>query len=90
MGMNSDDVQKFINKLRTDRDELRLRMHLASMEVRDEWEELEGRWDKLEARLQNAGETLAESGREVGEGLEIVVDELGSAYGRIRKRLADD
>jgi hypothetical protein len=33
-----------IDNLKKERDELNVKMHLASMEVRDEWEEIEKKW----------------------------------------------
>ncbi|MCZ6867953.1 MAG: hypothetical protein O7G84_00445, partial [Gammaproteobacteria bacterium] len=69
------------------RDELRVQIHLATMEAKDEWEELEKKWQQLEPRLAQAKDGIVETSRTVGAGLEVVAEELGAAYRRIRERL---
>ena len=80
-------VREAVAKLRTERDELRVQMHLAAAEVRDEWEELEEGWDALEARLTAAGHEAADASRDVGAALALVSEEVAIAYRRIRDRL---
>jgi CBS domain-containing protein len=45
----NDEVQRGISELRTLRDEIRLDLHLASMDLRDEWTTLAGKLPNLEA-----------------------------------------
>ena len=37
--------------LRQARDELRVQMHLAKADARDEWEKLEPKWDEFQEKL---------------------------------------
>ena len=76
-----------VAKLRQERDELRVRMHLAKAEVRDEWDELERKWSRLEARVKAAREETREASRDVGSAFGALADEIGSAYRRIRRQL---
>ena len=39
--MTGDRLEDLIDSLKTQRDELRVQMHLAKAEIRDEWEEIE-------------------------------------------------
>jgi hypothetical protein len=73
--------------LRQERDELRVRMHLAKAEIRDEWEALERKWSHLEGRMRVAGDETREASREVGSAFSVLADEIGSAYRRIRRQL---
>lgn len=84
-----DRVREAVGRLRTERDELRVRMHLAAAEVREEWEELEEKWDHLEARLEGASKEAASSAQEVMAALGLLGDEISGAYERIRHRLKD-
>lgn len=89
MAIDKEDLAQIAAKLKEERDELRVRMHLASMEIKDEWEELEKRWQHLEPKLAEAKDEVVETSRAVGAGLEVIAEELGAAYRRIRERLKE-
>lgn len=76
-----------MEKLRQQRDELRLKLHLGKAELKEEWEALEGKWEHLEGRMKDVTEEARESSREVGAAFGVVADELGEAYRRIRRKL---
>ncbi|MBT4161995.1 MAG: hypothetical protein HOC70_14820 [Gammaproteobacteria bacterium] len=76
----TDEFDKMIENLKTLRDEIRVQVHLAKAEVKDEWEELEPKFEQLEEKLSDA----AEETREV---VNVVAEELTSAYRRIKERL---
>lgn len=64
------------------RDEVRLKLNLASMEARDEWEKLEERWEQFRRKAD-----LDETAAGVGGSVDDLVDELRKGYERIRKAL---
>lgn len=80
--------EEIVSRLRQERDEIRLKMHLAKAEIRDEWETLEGKWEHLEDRLASVAGETREAGKGVGTAFGIVADELGEAYRRIRSKLS--
>lgn len=71
------DIEKSLEALRTLRDEVRVRLHLASMDVKDEWE-------KLEPRLLEV-EQVAES---FTEATSAAVTEAVTRLKRLRSRLS--
>ena len=82
-------LQEAINKLKQERDELKLQMHLASMEARDEYDRLSDKCDKLSdeyAPLQNAVEETAEN---VWTALGMVADELKHGFKRVREAVSE-
>jgi len=80
-----DDV---LAKLKQERDELALKMHLGKMEAADEWEKLEAKWHELTARqMPPAKEAADEAGVGVGLAVELAVEELKKGYEKIRKLL---
>jgi chromosome segregation ATPase len=85
--MAKPNLDQILADLRQQRDELRLQMHLAKAEVRDEWDELEKKWQHLEGRLGRAAGEAKSSAQNVGAALDQVAEEIGSAYRRIRKTL---
>ncbi len=74
-----DDMKEELEQLR---DEIKLKMHLASMDAKEEWGDLEKKWDDFNAR---AG--LAQSGEEIGDALDLLGDELKRAFVRFKNAL---
>lgn len=78
------DAAALAARLRTERDELRVQLHLAGAEARAEWERLEPRLAEYEARAARVGEAAGDAARDVGSALGILGEELAAGYARIR------
>lgn len=87
--MNTEKLKAKLRDLEVHREELRVQMHLARAEVRDEWDETEKKLKALQKKVAAARDKTEKASRELGEDLRIVADEIGSAYRRIRERLQD-
>lgn len=79
--------QKAMGKLRQERDELRLQVHLGKAELKEEWEGLEHKWETLEARMADAAGEARDASQDVVAAIGVLTDELGHAYRRIREKL---
>lgn len=79
------EIDDLVGVLRTQRDDLRVRLHLAKAEVRDEFEDLEGKWSHLESRLGQLKNASKESADEVGAAAGQLAEEIGAAYERLKK-----
>ncbi len=64
------------------RDEVHLKLHLASMDARVEWEKLEARWQEFRSKAE-----LDETAGEVGDAASELYKELRKGYERFRKAL---
>ena len=71
---------KIVADLKQLRDEARVKAHLGTMTLKDEWETLEQKWRTFEARAK-----LDRSAKDVGAALELLGAELKAAYERIAK-----
>jgi len=78
------DLDDLWDELRQKRDELRVQMHLASKEVQEEWEELEGKMNHFSSTAK-----LGETGEGVGKALGQVGAELKQGYARIKEAIKD-
>ena len=78
-------LEKLVEELRQARDELQVQMHLAKAEVKDEWDELEGKWEDFHAHSSRVGQEAGEAAEEVGDALQLLGEELRKGYRRIRK-----
>ncbi|MCG8590098.1 MAG: hypothetical protein MJE66_12475 [Proteobacteria bacterium] len=82
-----DRLIEDVDKLRQVRDELRVKLHLARADARDQWDRLEKSWQHAEARLRVIRDESKESLEEVSEALQLVVDEIRDGYDHLRKLL---
>ena len=88
--MQDDKLEKFWQDIKTQRDELRVQMHLAKSELKDEWEALEKKWPEAEHKLEKFADEVEDSAGELRESLDVIGSELKDTYRRIRTRLKDD
>jgi len=75
-------LRRMLEDLKRERDEIRVKLDLARMEARDEWEELEEDLREMERRLDDFGEEARRSASKLGK-------ELGDAFRRLRRTLKD-
>ena len=80
-------LEELITKLKQERDELRVQIHLAKAEAKDEWEELEKKWDILENKLAALKRETKDASKDIGAALGVLSEEIANAYKRIRKKL---
>ena len=79
-----NDVRSLFDDLRTQRDELVVKLHLARADARDEWQALEKKWEHVKARIGMVGREAGEVAEDVGEAARGVLDELKKGYARLR------
>ena len=78
------EFDDLIEDLKQKRDELRVQMSLASMELKDEWEELEAKMEDFVSKAK-----LGETGEGVGKALGELGNEIKLGYERIKKAIKD-
>ena len=91
MGTTDDIKHKYqdmIQSVKTERDELRVKMHLANLEVQEEWAVVEKKWDQFKHKTGELEGAASESSHELGEALSILGDELKQSYRRFKSVVA--
>jgi predicted nucleic acid-binding Zn-ribbon protein len=83
----SEKMDAVLADLKTQRDELRVKLHLLKAEAKEEWNEVEKSWGHLESRMKQVKEQAAESSEDIGAAGKQLAEEIGRAYQRIRKTL---
>ncbi|MEM9208177.1 MAG: hypothetical protein AAGA61_02930 [Pseudomonadota bacterium] len=79
------DIDDILEDLKQRRDELRVQIHLASKDLQDEWDELEGKMKSFSERAQI--EATAEG---IGDALGGLGQELKLGYERLRDAVKKD
>jgi len=76
-------------KLAAERDELNLKLHLASMEAKEEFAGAEKMWDQVKLKAGDIADDSVETSDEFISAAKVVGEELKDAYQRIAKRIKD-
>ncbi len=76
------EEKKIKQELQELRDELALKIHLASMEGKEEWEKLESKWEKFSSSAH-----LDETADNVSAALKLLGNEIKEGYHRLKKAL---
>ena len=65
------------------RDEVRVRLHLAGAELREEWERAEVKWARLEGEVERLKKEAKRPSQEILRGARGLLEDLSDAYARI-------
>ena len=76
MGVFKDESTKVISELQTLRDEIKLKLHLASAEGRDAWNKLEPQLYQFEKSVEAAADATAGELRNAGAELKSSLERL--------------
>jgi vacuolar-type H+-ATPase subunit D/Vma8 len=79
------DFEDLVADLKQKRDELRVKIHLASKEAQDEWEELEEKMQDFSSKAE-----LGKTTEGLGDALGKLGQELKLGYRRIRSAIKED
>ena len=72
-------------KLATERDELRVKAHLAKMDAREEMEGMEGKWDAFKEKMSEI--ELSEVSEDVREAADKLAEELREGYEKLKNKI---
>lgn len=80
-------LSKELAELQTMRDELKVKLHLAAADARDQWDALERKWERAQEELARVGNHAKEPLEEIGSATRGLVDELKKGYARVKEQL---
>lgn len=80
-------IDEMLASLKTQRDELALKMHLGKAEAKDEWDRLEKKLADLRRQAGPARAVAADTAKNVGSAMELAGEEIKKGYERIRAML---
>lgn len=83
------EFNKLVEKLKMERDEINLKIHLASMDAKEEFAEAEKKWVLVKTKASEIADDAIETSEEYVTKAKIVGEELKEAYNRISKRLSE-
>ncbi|MDH3270415.1 MAG: hypothetical protein OEN56_03740 [Gemmatimonadota bacterium] len=87
MATNKEKLQDILQRLEQERDELKVKVGLAKLEAREEWEELEKKMEGLRGRMKVVGDEAKEASGDVGAAFDVVAEEIKDGFNRLRNLL---
>lgn len=90
MSEQRNSLDEVISKLKQERDELQLQMHLASMDAKDEYERLSGKCDDLTDQYEPVKDAVEDTTENIFAALGMVADELKVGFQRVRKAITEE
>jgi uncharacterized coiled-coil DUF342 family protein len=86
-GKLEDSIEDAFDSLAQQRDELRVQVHLAGMEVGEKWDELEEQWQQLAARKDQLQRELEPTLDDARVAWLMLKDEILEGYKTLRRHL---
>jgi uncharacterized protein YeaO (DUF488 family) len=83
------ELEKLLEYLKQERDEINLKLHLGQKELRDEMQEVEKQWDEFRQRGEKALQAADDSSEDVAAALKLLGEEIKSGFEKIRKSLSN-
>lgn len=83
--MVKEEMQGLLDKLASQRDELRLQASLARLEAREEWQELEAKLEQLRGKASQASTVAGDAGQDIAAAARLLGEEIGRGYERLRR-----
>lgn len=81
------ELKQLLETLQQERDELKVKMHLAKLDLQDEWEKIEKKWPEFQSRAEEIVEGTKDVADEVVDSVKVVGEEIKATYERIRQRI---
>lgn len=88
MGLQ-EEFSWLVDKLKLERDELKLKLHLASMDAKKEYEDAEKVWGQVKAKASDIADDAVDTSEDFIAKSKVVGEELKDTYKRIAKRLSE-
>ncbi|CAH1387845.1 hypothetical protein [Candidatus Nitrotoga sp. M5] len=79
------DIEDIIESLKQQKDEIKLQIHLAKAEARDEWPELEKKCKELMSKTDALRKEASDVSGDVIKAAKVVADEIKRGFDRIQK-----
>lgn len=80
-------IERLIQDLKQQRDELRLQLHLGGKEIKDEWEKIDDKLAQMTHQYQPLKHAVHESASDVWDAIKLLGSEVRGGFENIRKSL---
>lgn len=76
-------LEEIISSLKQERDQIRVRLHLAGMEAKDEYERLSSKTEELLSQYEPLKDAVGETSEDVFSALSLAAGEMKNGFSKI-------
>ena len=87
MGYTFEDLKELLDDLTRQRDAIKVKLHLAKADIRDEWDKLETKWTDVRGKLDTLTDEAEKTTESVTTAAGLLADEIKKGYRRIKNAL---
>ena len=87
MSGDTSRLDELIHRLKQQRDELAVKIHLAKAEAKEEWSKVDDKFAQLKADYKPVKDAVGETAKNVLSALELAAGEVKAGFDRVRKLL---
>lgn len=84
-----EEFGNLVERIKTERDQIKLKTHLASMDAKEELALAEEKWNQLKGKASEIADDAIDTSEEYISKAKIIGEELKETYKRISKRLSE-
>ena len=84
------EFSALVETLKTERDELQLKLHLATMDVKDEFEKWDEKWDEVTEKAAELADDSVELSEDVLAKAKAAAEEVKEVYQRLASKLTGE
>jgi multidrug resistance efflux pump len=84
---DENKIENLRQTLRQKKDEIHLKVHLASMDIAEEWDNAQQKFDALEAEISKISSETKSAGQDLLSSIEKLGTEVDQAFDRIKSHL---
>jgi len=81
------EIEKMIEQLKQERDEISLKAHLFKAEAKDEWTKVDKEWEHLKSKTEQLGKEAKGASGDISAAASLLGEEIMKSFQRIRKTL---
>lgn len=81
------DFESMMKNLEQSRDELKLHAHLFNADLKDEWNQLEGKWERFASEVRPAVRAAREAQENISEANKLLMEEIRIGFKNIKAKL---
>lgn len=81
------EMEKLIEQVKQERDEVLLKAHLFKADAKDEWEKVDKEWVHLKSKAEQVGKEAKGASGDVSAAAKLLGEEVLKSFQRIRRSL---
>ena len=81
------EIEKMLEQVKQERDEIVLKAHLFQADAKDEWHKVDKQWEHFKSKAEQVGKEAKGASEDVSAAAKLLGEEIIKSLQRIRKTL---